>query len=195
MDGENYSKHYCLMDDLGVPLFWETPISFVASIGPALAINPATGRSSASSAPSWQQGCQPENLWRNATANNNNNNNNNKKCKQETSSALTGGKTLINCWKGWKGCPDLECQSVRQWLKLGSKKQKNGMQKYVENPNLWFHAGPVKMLEIIDLTTLQIAATNQVRGKRPQFHGWADSGCPVASGEGSQQVINCVAGA
>ena len=26
----------------------------------------------------------------------------------------------------------------------------------------------VKMLEIIDLTTLQIAATNQVRGKRPE---------------------------
>ena len=24
-----------------------------------------------------------------------------------TSSALTGGRTLISCWNGWKGCPDL----------------------------------------------------------------------------------------
>ena len=26
MDGENNGKPYFLMDDLGVPLFWETPI-------------------------------------------------------------------------------------------------------------------------------------------------------------------------
>ena len=29
------------------------------------------------------------------------------------SSALTGGRTLISCWNGWKGCPDLiACAAV-----------------------------------------------------------------------------------
>ena len=33
MDGESHGKPYCLMDDLGVPLFLETPIYIYAKLG------------------------------------------------------------------------------------------------------------------------------------------------------------------